>query len=114
MWTLSQTINLDSSKLREFADENFKYDENGRKFSKLVENTGGKGEIARYEQFILFTKRFQKTCTAHTTSTHASVQVIPSSKQLTKSIMVVRPEHWAGESCYPIRYNQYWLFYSDV
>ena len=32
---------LDSSKLREFADNYFKFDENGRKFSKQVENTAG-------------------------------------------------------------------------
>ena len=30
----------------------------------MVENTVGKGEIARYEQFILFPQCFQKTCTA--------------------------------------------------
>ena len=30
---------LDSSKLKEFADDNFKFDENGRKLSKQVENT---------------------------------------------------------------------------
>ena len=34
---------LDSSKLREFADDNFKFDKNGRKLSKRVENTVGKG-----------------------------------------------------------------------
>ena len=45
---------LNSSKLKEFADYNFKFDENGRKLSKWVENTVGKGEIARYEQFLLF------------------------------------------------------------
>ena len=45
---------LDSSKLKEFADDNFKFDENVRKFSKWVENTMGKGEIAHYEQFLLF------------------------------------------------------------
>ena len=53
---------LDSSKLKEFADDNFKLDENGRKFPKRVENTAGKGEIARYEQFLLFTLCFQKNC----------------------------------------------------
>ena len=37
---------LDSSKLKEFADNNFKVDENGRKLSEWVENTMGKGEIA--------------------------------------------------------------------
>ena len=31
-----------------------KIDENGRKFSKRVEDTMGKGEIASYEQFLLF------------------------------------------------------------
>ena len=30
----------------------------------MVENTVGKGEIARYEQFLLFPQCFQKTCTA--------------------------------------------------
>ena len=39
---------LDASKLKQFADDNFKVEENGRKFSKWVENTVGKGEIARY------------------------------------------------------------------
>ena len=44
---------LDSSKVKEFADDNFKFDENGRKLSKWVENTAGKGEIAHYKQFLL-------------------------------------------------------------
>ena len=54
---------LDSSKLKEFADNNLKFDENGRKLSKWVENTVGKGEIARYEQFLLFPQCFQRTST---------------------------------------------------
>ena len=53
---------LDSSKLKEFADDNFKFDEHGTKLSKLVENTTGKGEIARYEQFLLFPQCFEKAC----------------------------------------------------
>ena len=52
---------LDWSKLRQFAEDNFKFDEN-RKFSKQVENTVGKGEIACYEQFLLFPLYFQKAC----------------------------------------------------
>ena len=40
--------------------------ENGRKLSKQVENTVGKGEIACYKQFLLFPQCFQKTCTADT------------------------------------------------
>ena len=51
---------LDSSKLKEFADGNFKFGVNGGKLSKQVENTVGKGEIARYEQFLLFPQCFQK------------------------------------------------------
>ena len=35
---------------------------NGRKLSKQVEKTGEKGEIARYEQFLLFPQCFQKAC----------------------------------------------------
>ena len=38
---------LDSFKLTEFADNNFKLDENGRKFTKNVENTGVVGEERR-------------------------------------------------------------------
>ena len=34
------------------------------KFSKSVENTVGKGEIACYEQFLPFPRCFQKTYTA--------------------------------------------------
>ena len=44
----------------------FQINENGGKFSKWVENTAGKGEIARNEQFLLFPQCFQKTCTAGT------------------------------------------------
>ena len=47
------------SEMKEFADNNFKFDENGRKFSEWVENT-------HYEQFLLFPQCFQKTCTADT------------------------------------------------
>ena len=35
-------------------------DENGRKFSKQIENTGEKGEVARYEQFLFFPTEFSK------------------------------------------------------
>ena len=48
--------------IEEFADDKLKFDENGRKLSKQVENTVGKGEIARYEQFLLFPQCFQKAC----------------------------------------------------
>ena len=52
------------AKLKEFSDDNFKFDESEEMFSKRVENTVGKGEIARYEQFLLFQQCFLKTCNA--------------------------------------------------
>ena len=45
-----------------FADDNFKFDKNGKKLSKQVEHTVGKREIACYEQFLLFPQYFQKAC----------------------------------------------------
>ena len=48
------------------ADDNFEFIENGKKLSKKEENTEGKGEIAHYEQFLLFLQCFQKTFTANT------------------------------------------------
>ena len=41
--------------MKEFADDNFKFDEKGKKLSKQVENT-------HYEQFLLFPQCFQKAC----------------------------------------------------
>ena len=59
---LSDNIIFDWSKLKQSADDNFEFDENIRKCSIRVENTVGKGEIARYEQFLLFPRCFQKAC----------------------------------------------------
>ena len=42
--TLSQMTNFS---LKEFAHDNFKFDDNGRKYSKRVKNSEGKGVIAR-------------------------------------------------------------------
>ena len=57
---------LDSSNSKEFADDIFKFNENGRKFCKRIENTVGKGEIALDEQFLLFPQCFQEICTVGT------------------------------------------------
>ena len=56
--------NFDSSKLKEFAGNNLKLNKNSREFSRRVENTAGKGEIACYGQFLLFPQCFQKVCNA--------------------------------------------------
>ena len=55
-----QTTNIRLFQSERFADDNFKFEENGRKLSKWIENTVGKGEIARYEQFLLFPTVFSK------------------------------------------------------
>ena len=46
-------------KLKQSADDNFEFDENSKKFSKWMENTVDKGEIARYEQFLLYAQCYQ-------------------------------------------------------
>ena len=54
------------SKLKEFADDNFEFDEHGGKFSQSIENTVGKGEIVLFEHISPFSPQcFQKTCLAH-------------------------------------------------
>ena len=55
-----QTTNLRLFQTESVCRRNFQFDENGRKPYKRVENTVGKGEIARYEQFLLFPQCFQK------------------------------------------------------
>ena len=65
-WPFLKRLILGSSKVNEFADDNFKFNKNSRNSSKRVENTVGKGEIAHYEQFLLFPQCFQKTCTVDT------------------------------------------------
>ena len=62
--TLSQTTHFRQLQLKDFADDNFKFDENGRMFSKWVKNTMGKGEFARFEQLILFPHCFHTTSNA--------------------------------------------------
>ena len=52
--TLSQITNLDFSKHKKFTDDNFKFDENGIKFSKMVEKTLGKGELLIMGNFSFF------------------------------------------------------------
>ena len=42
----------------EFADDYFRFNESGRKFPKMVENTK-KRKFALYEQFLLFLQCFQ-------------------------------------------------------
>ena len=57
--------------MKEFADDNFKFDINGGKVRKSKENTVGKGEIAHYKQFFLFLQCFQKICTTARLKTRA-------------------------------------------
>ena len=64
--TLSQTTHFRQLQTERVCRDTFKFDENGRMFSKWVKNTVGRGEFARYEQFILFPHCFQKTSNADT------------------------------------------------
>ena len=45
---------LDSSKLKDIADDKFRFDENGGMFPERIENAVGIREIACYKQFLLF------------------------------------------------------------
>ena len=45
---------LDSSKLKEFTDDNFRFNTNNRKLSKWLEDTVRKGEIDCFQEFLLF------------------------------------------------------------
>ena len=59
--TLSQTTNFRLFRTERVSrPHNFEFDKSGRNFSKCVENTVGKGEIARNEQSLLFPQCFQK------------------------------------------------------
>ena len=53
---------LNTSKLKQSADDNFKFDENSRKFPNRIVNAVGQGEIAHYEQFLLYSQCFQNAC----------------------------------------------------
>ena len=51
---------LHSSKLKEFADDNFRFDESGRMFSKQVENTKGKKKLLVMSNFSFFLSVFKR------------------------------------------------------
>ena len=54
-------------------------------FPKRVENTMGKGEIARYEQFLLFPQCFQKTCIIDTRKPGLVLERVNKMSQSTSS-----------------------------
>ena len=75
---LSHAKILDSSKMQEFAMNISNLMKMAVKFSKRFENTVGKGEmarfeqfLARFEQFLLFLHCFPKTVTADNVKTRA-------------------------------------------
>ena len=59
-WHQLSHSQMTNFRLFQTADDYFKFDENGRKFSKRAENTVGKEEIARYEQFSFAHSFFKK------------------------------------------------------
>ena len=56
------TLKLTSANASKFGKAKILLSENSKKLPKRVENTVGKGEITRYEQFLLFPHCFQKAC----------------------------------------------------
>ena len=92
-WPFPKQQILDSSKLKEFADDDFKFDENGWKFYKKVENSVGKGEIACYKQFSIFPTVFSKDLYSRHIKTRACLGIIkslPKNKNLFKSESICR------------------------
>ena len=75
---------FDSYKLKQYADDNFKFDENGRKLSKQVENTVRKGEIAQC---------FQKACFPEASKGVIVWEWVKTSKTITLKYQ----EHTLGE-----------------
>ena len=57
-----QTTNFRLFQTERVCRRQFQIDKIRRKLSKQVKNTAGKGEMARYEQFLLFPQRFQTAC----------------------------------------------------
>ena len=62
--TLFQQQSSDSSKLIEFLEDNFRFDDDGGKSFIRVEISVGKKEMACYEQYLLFAQSFPKIYTA--------------------------------------------------
>ena len=64
--TFSKQKILDSSKLKEIANNNFEFGENGKKFFKQVDKTVGNVEIVPCEQFLfshtIFKRLVLPTC----------------------------------------------------
>ena len=57
---------LDSSKLKEFADDNFEFDTNGKKVLKMGRKHCGKRRNCSLTSNFSFSHSvFKKTCTAH-------------------------------------------------
>ena len=64
--TLSQTRHFRLFQTQRDYKRHYKFDKNGGMFCRGIENTVGKEEIARYEQFLFFPQCFQKICAADT------------------------------------------------
>ena len=61
---MSGEIIREQCELKEFADDNLIFDENGSEFSKKVEKNVEKEKLLVISNFSFFPQCFQKTCTA--------------------------------------------------
>ena len=65
---------LDCSKLKEFADNNFKFVKWQKVFQTDRKQCGGKGEIAQYKQFLLSQSVFLKGLYCRQVKTRACLE----------------------------------------
>ena len=106
--------------MKEFADDNFKFDKNGRKLSKQVENTVGKGEIARYEQFLLFLQCFQKACFPRASKgvivwEWVNAKLSGITENITTSLKTEKKKHWGEkEKCWTISISPFPTMFSKA
>ena len=106
----------DSSKLKEFADDNFIFDENGSKLSKQVENIVRKEKLLIMSNFsfshsVLFPQCFQKACfpgaskewewvnwnIVENTINDKSIIIINAIMKLLQFLQVYKLDWWWGE-----------------
>ena len=70
-----------NNKLKKFAGDNSKFDEDSGKFAERVENTVGKGVIDHYEEFLHFPSVLQKERKKHTRACLGKCKTLPENEK---------------------------------
>ena len=74
--------------MKEFADNNFKYDENGTKFPKREENTGEKEKLLITSNFSFFHIVFESLVLQTHKNKGLKIEIWPTWKQLQMIIQI--------------------------